>query len=82
MKFKITVYNVKSMHRFILNIVPTKLYNKNKNKLKDRDSFDFQNIKRARQSLYSNIFYSSVLAAKIVGGNLMNYLAATAKILQ
>ena len=52
LKFKITVYFVTCVHRSILNIDSTKSYHKDVKKMKDRDAFDLQNIKRVGKSFY------------------------------
>ena len=54
LKFEITVYHVTNMHRLISNsnIVSTKLQHEIKNKQKDRDAFDLQNIQRVGQSFF------------------------------
>ena len=90
-KFKITVYFVTSVHISTLNIVSTKkTTHKNIKKQKDRDAFDFQNIKRVGQSLYYVSFYSFILADNIViyfsfviiYSSLLKHVTVTAHFLQ
>ena len=62
-KIIISVYFVKKVVCFILNIVSTNLYHENENKLTDT-AFDLQEIKIMGQSLYINIFSLSVTMKK------------------
>ena len=58
----VLLYFVTNMFSFILNIVSTKLLQKNENRLIDFDAFDLQEIKRVGQPFYIFILYSLILA--------------------
>ena len=72
------------MYISILNIGSTKLLHKNKNKQEDKDAFDLQIIKRVGQSFYILTIMADkiniYLLFDIVYGNLLKYIAVTAKL--
>ena len=90
LKVKISVYFVISMFSFILNIVSIKPEHKNENRKIDFDAFCLQEIKRVRQFLYFDNFYSVLLqdnidiylSLAIIYGNLLKYITVTAHLLQ
>ena len=53
LKVKVSIYFEISVFNFIINIVSTKLYDKNENIQVDFDTFDRQERKRVGQSFYT-----------------------------